>query len=183
MAAMFEEGRCVACDGIVPNGHQPDCPYRKAAADAMDSATGIAAPLLAGFTITLIGLVVPNPQHLRWTGWSLLLLTVSVLMFITCVQAGFWARRSRPEVDPLYSRSVPELDASYVLWTRVARETYDVAIVLLLCGLGTVVAPTDRHDRFQSWTAAGLCLAAAVAEVVWHFAGSRSRRIRTARRR
>ena len=173
MAAMFEEGRCVACDGIVPNGHRPDCPYRKGAAEATDSATGIAAPLLAGFTMTLIGLAVQNPERLLWPGWTLLVLTVAVLMFITCVQAGFWARRSRPDLDALYAKPVPEVDASYRLWTRVARETYDVAIVLLLCGLGAVVAPTNRHDRFQSWAAAGLCLAAAVIEVVWHFASRR----------
>jgi hypothetical protein len=92
-----EDGRCAACGGFEPDRHEPDCPDQKAMADAVDSATGVAAPLLGGFTLTLIGLIVSGPEDFRWPGWTLLLLTLAVLLFVACVQAGFWARRRRPE--------------------------------------------------------------------------------------
>jgi hypothetical protein len=91
--------RCHLCGGEPPYGHAPSCPYRRIAADAADAMTGVAAPLLAGFTISLIGFVVASPERARWPGLSLLLLTLSALTLLLCVQAGFWARRYRPDPD------------------------------------------------------------------------------------
>ncbi|WP_371599468.1 hypothetical protein [Streptomyces sp. NBC_00564] len=142
-------------------------------ADAIDSATGVAAPLLGGFTLTLIALVVQDDKEFRWPGWTLLLLTLAVLLFITCVQAGFWARWRRPE--SIHSNlDSPHVLSSYRTWVRVARDTYDAAIILLFCGLGAILAPIDHHDEVQRWLAAGLFLGAAFSEAIWHFAARRT---------
>jgi len=142
-------------------------------ADAVDSATGVAAPLLGGFTLTLIGLIVSGPEDFRWAGWALLLLTLAVLLFVTCVQAGFWARRSRPESFVQLAEYYATSTGSYRIWVRVASDTYDTAIVLLFCGLGAVLAPVGQRDVGLRWVASGMCFAAAVAEVVWHFVARR----------
>ncbi len=135
-AAPGDFERCHLCGGEPPYGHAPSCPYRRSAADAADAMTGVAAPLLAGFTISLIGFVVASPERARWPGLSLLLLTLSALTLLLCVQAGFWARRYKPDPDnPGPVRARPE-SSRYVSWSAVARIRYNSGISLLLLSLG-----------------------------------------------
>lgn len=60
---------------------------------AVDAVTNVAAPLLAGFGVAAIGVVSADTDKFRWPGLVLLSLTLAALLFVTCVQFGFHARR------------------------------------------------------------------------------------------
>jgi Trypsin-co-occurring domain 2 len=61
--------------------------------NAIEGMAGIAAPLLAGFSITLIGVIASDPSHFRWPGAALALLVITSSLLIGTVQCGFRARR------------------------------------------------------------------------------------------
>jgi hypothetical protein len=46
----------------------------------------VVAPLLAGFSITLLGLVVVNGRYLRWPDLALLLLAGASVLLLSVVQ-------------------------------------------------------------------------------------------------
>ena len=58
---------------------------------AIKSMGGIAAPLLAGFSITLAALILSAPQHFRWTSVTLTLLTGAAVALIGALQFTFRA--------------------------------------------------------------------------------------------
>src|SRR3954452_12145240 len=60
---------------------------------AVDMISTIAAPVLAGFTVALIGVVAQAPANFRWPGIALLLLLLTAVLFVMCLQCGFWARQ------------------------------------------------------------------------------------------
>jgi hypothetical protein len=155
---------CSACSMPLPR-HAPDCPYRRSLSDSIDTMSGVAAPLLAGFSIGLIGIVLSNASSLRWPGWTLLPLTVSVLCLITAVQGGFWVRHYRPDPD---SRAAPEVLPEYRFWLKLTQRTYNGGIAILLMGLAVAMYPDSGDEeavlRRVSSTLAAL---AAVAEVAW----------------
>jgi len=161
-----DEGRCIACGGQAPFDHEPGCPYLSGAADASDTMTGVAAPLLAGFTVSLATLVVQGQDDFKWPGVCVLAFTLSAVLLITAVQAGFWVRYYRPAVDTAGRfRTVPTR-RQYTLWNRVARRTYNGGIFLLLLGLAGVLAPRDPGDPLR-WVAAAVAALAAISELLW----------------
>jgi hypothetical protein len=117
----------------------------------------VAAPMLAGFTVTLIGVVAQADDRFRYPELSLLLLTLAAAALITCVQAGFWFQRPVPHT-------------SVRRWRSVARLSYDGGIVMLFAALSTVLTPMDTSQLVR-WVAAGVALAAALAEIVWSVVG------------
>ena len=172
-AAPGDFERCHLCGGEPPFGHAPSCPYRRSAADAADAMTGVAAPLLAGFTISLIGFVVASPERTRWPGVSLVVLTLTALILLLCVQAGFWARRYRPDPDSSVRMTVQSESRRYVGWTAAARISYNVGITLLLLSLATILAPPGASEAALRWIAAALAAGGAVTEVGWAISTSR----------
>src|SRR6266851_2942460 len=90
LARFFFFRRAVAPSPSPPEDWEAPWPY--AYPDAMDSASSVAAPLLAGFSFTLIALIVPEARGIRWPGAALSLLVAAGLSFIASVQCGFWAR-------------------------------------------------------------------------------------------
>jgi hypothetical protein len=70
---------------------------------AVRSAGTVAAPLLAGFSFTLAGLVlqlVPT-QVVRWPDLALLLFVIAGFFLIACIQFAFWAERWNISPDDL----------------------------------------------------------------------------------
>lgn len=174
-APSFEDGHvCNACGALLPL-HNARCPYRHSLQDSLDAMAGVAAPLLAGFSIAFIGLVISSAPAFRWPGWTLLSLTVSGLLLITAVQGGFWVRHYRPDVaneDRLsWNLALPE----YQRWLRVTRWAYNSGIALLLLGLALALYPR-AHDPAAPWrvVAAVVAGAAAVGEIVWALLARRS---------
>jgi hypothetical protein len=136
---------------------------------------GVAAPLLAGFSIAFIGLVIGSAAMFRWAGWTLLSLTVSALLLITAVQGGFWARYYRPDIS-IEDRSGWRLALpQFKRWVYVSRWSYNSGIALLLLGLALALYPSS-HDRDSVWrqVAAWIAVAAAIGEVIWTVFAHRS---------
>lgn len=174
-AAAFEDGQfCSACGAELPL-HSARCPYRHSLSDSFDAMAGVAAPLLAGFSIAFIGLVIGSVKEFRWPGLTLLSLTVSALLLITAVQGGFWARHYRPDVSAdessEWTLSLPE----FRRWLKVTRWSYNSGIALLLLGLALAIFPRS-HASDAAWrqVAAGFAAAAAVGEVIWALLAHRS---------
>ncbi|MGE7437964.1 hypothetical protein [Kitasatospora sp. NPDC001175] len=128
----------------------------------------------------MIGLIASKPEQFRWPGWTVLSLTAAILLFVACIEAGFFTRQYRPDFDDTSLAPDQEEERRYQRWSGAARETYDLAIVLLFTGLGAVLAPTSQSDSLPRWAAAGLCWVAATAELIWHFSAHRRLRVHKA---
>jgi hypothetical protein len=77
-----------AASPLEPRSWSVPSPYGAPA--AVDSLSTIAAPLLGGFSITLVGVVVQASEKFRFSSIALLLLTVAAVLLLLCVQCGFW---------------------------------------------------------------------------------------------
>jgi len=158
-----------------------------------DLMTGGAAPLLAGFSIALIGVIAQAPQSMRWPGTALLLYSLSAALLTTCVQFGFWARAyiySAQDVSAWF----PDFDSKswqkehmqklqrghfdrWRAWHKRARLMYDLGIVCLAAAVALTVAPPSSYGDHEisttetvlRWVAAGIIGCAAIAEIVWIF--------------
>ncbi|WP_151775068.1 hypothetical protein [Streptomyces abyssomicinicus] len=154
---------------------------------AVDAVTNVAAPLLAGFSVAAIGVVGADSDKFRWPGPSLLCLTVSALLFVTCVQFGFHARRhlySYADLTAWWTEEEladddrrrllrAEQHHNFDLWDRWrgrAYVAYSGGLVMLWTGVALVLAPpgsgTASGAAFR-WVASAVAACAAVGEVVW----------------
>jgi hypothetical protein len=59
---------------------------------AVDAIGNVAAPLLAGFSVSTIGIVLTAESAIRWPGAVFITLTLAAASFIMCVQCNFHAR-------------------------------------------------------------------------------------------
>jgi hypothetical protein len=155
-------------------------PFGQAA--AIEAMGTIAAPLLGGFAFAAIALVVQARPDVRWPDQTLALLVVAFLMFVTCVQATFHAKRHHvaPDEwlawlqlaptnlrrDELHKAFVAGL-SEYRRWVVVARWSYNLAIVLLFSATAVFLVP--RAHVVSGWRTAGIVIAglAALGECVW----------------
>jgi hypothetical protein len=141
-------------------GIRPPNPYGGFA--AVDGLGGVAAPLLAGFAVTMIALIVQIVDNVRWPNVSLVLLGASAVLLLQVVQLN--ARARGYAVTPAQAREwYPDIDtspdrASTVNWelrhhldcwrnlVRRARWRYNLAIVLLLCGIAVMLVPAKAAE-------------------------------------
>lgn len=174
------------------SAHDPtrDFPSPFGQATALDTMGTIAAPLLAGFAFASIGVILQVRTSLRWPDQALLLVVAAVLLFITCLQASFNARRHwvppdqwsawlglapttarRTELQRAWSRGL----GSYRFWSKLARVAYNCGIVVLLAAMAVLLVP--RGDP-GLWRILGIVLAStgALGEVVWVITAMRIRR-------
>ena len=152
---------------------------------ALQSAGTVAAPLLAGFSFTLVGLVLTSPGTIRWPDASLALLTAAGLFLITAVQSASWARRW--DVTPTEILGwwpnfewLPEAIQEQVFseqhthsrrqarWARATRLAYNGGILSLLAGMTVLLAPPERQPivSFRG-LAMLLALLGFFAEMIW----------------
>jgi hypothetical protein len=146
----------------------------------------IAAPVLAGFTIALLGVVAQAPANFRWPGTAMLLLLVTSTLFVMCLQCGFWARQylvSREEAAswfddfevPVRKEQVRREQVAYAHayegWAIRSKRLYRVALLAMFAALLVVLLPTTSGDgAIQSgWRWAGAWLAGLVFifETLW----------------
>lgn len=141
-------------------GPSPPNPYGLFA--TADGLGGVAAPLLAGFAITMIALVVQIASDVRWPDVSLVLLGAAAVLMLQVVQLNARARgyavtpsQARewyPDIDqhPGRVRVVNwELGHHLACWrdlVRRARGRYNLAIVLLLAGIAVLLVPRKPDD-------------------------------------
>lgn len=153
-------------------------PYGEPA--AVDSLGGIAAPLLAGFSLALIGLVAQAPQSSRWPDLALLLLAGTTVVMLASVQFAFRARRFAvtpaeaagwhpdfPDDPERQERVYAEIRAhrrAHRVWSQRARLAYNTGVCLLLLGLATTLLPAGRPSALRLSTVV-LVLLALVGEL------------------
>jgi Trypsin-co-occurring domain 2 len=149
---------------------------------AIEGMAGIAAPLLAGFSITLIGVIAGDPSHFRWPGAALAMLVITSSLLIGTVQCGFRARQFlysagdwrdwRPDLygphrDSLAGQQEEEY-LQWQSWERRAGWAYNIAICSLAVSLALTVAPaTGNSEAGLRWAAFAAALLAAYIEYVW----------------
>jgi hypothetical protein len=166
-----------------PTRPQWDPPSRYGWPGAVQSIGGTAAPLLAGFSMTVMASVINSGEHYRWPGQTLLLLAAAVVLFIACMESAVWARdfSAHPsEITPWWldfddlerQRKVTgeqhRFKQIHDLWANRARWTYSGALLLLLLGLASALTPARTSPAPSwRWAAAGLVLAASLYEAVW----------------
>ena len=114
-------------------------------ADSIVAMSSVAAPLLAGFSITCVTLAVQWYERFRCLG--LRLLSVASVVLLMAVQYGFWARR--------------------------AQRSYSLGVVIFLAGLGLVVgegmALVPPATPVRGWQPGPLAVFAAAIgyELLW----------------
>ncbi|GAA2230260.1 hypothetical protein [Streptomyces indiaensis] len=165
----------------------------------MDAVSNVAAPLLAGFAVAAIGVVAADSDQFRWPGAVLLCLTLAALLFVTCVQFGFHARRhlySPADITAWWSeeearerhdllREEHATDFQYwESWRRRAYAAYTGGMVVLWMGVSLVLLPPtpgSSPDTVFRWAAAAVAAGAAVVEAVWSTYPSIKRRLQRRR--
>lgn len=140
----------------------------------------VAAPLLAGFSITLIGVVAQAPANFALSGVTMLTLAVAAVYFVVCVQCGFWARQYLASPADLAAWEFPIDDAqkkvqaehgrAYEAWRYRTRKSYQVAILVLTLGLAFALVPRGSEDVVNyvtRWSAVAVVAVALGFEYWW----------------
>jgi hypothetical protein len=162
--------------------HDGDPPPTTAYADVVDKLGTIAAPLLGGFSITLIGLVVSKDASatIRWPSWSVAALTGATVLFLLAIQCTIAGRQFYVAPDEFKART-PELDEGlrefaygenlrqFRVWADRARAAFGFGLALLLLGLIGVILPPGPVSKFDGgrWCALAIGVAALLGEVAW----------------
>ena len=151
--------------------HEPDWdpPPLYGAGEAINSMGTIAAPLLAGFSLAaMVQTLTIKTSDTRWPDAALLLFMLAAVLFITTVQATFWARQyqTNPKEikdwwpDPTDAARLEELRyelkwhaAGFRMWANRARVTYSAALLALLAALTVLAVPPESHGQapFLRW--------------------------------
>jgi hypothetical protein len=151
--------------------------------DGLVAITGSAAPLLAGFGLTLAALTVTNSRQVRWPGTATLAAVLSVAVLVAAVQFGAWGRQNyatpalyrdwfddtdETAARDYYVREMDLLRRVYRVYARRARMSYDLGIILLMLALGLAVAPPPGSAQSAlRWVAAGVAWASSAGEICW----------------
>jgi hypothetical protein len=160
----------------------PPYPYNFPA--AIESMGSIAAPLLAGFSITLAVLILSSTAHFRWVNASTFLLVAAALALIASVQFAFQARQyvvtpsqieewwPFPDDPPTreYLRRVQRDHRKRSRrWGDFARYAYDIGLLCLLLGVTSILAPARglTHASDGRLATVALALLAFTIEACW----------------
>lgn len=135
---------------------RPEPPDPYGAFAAVDGLGGVASPLMAGFAITLIALVIQVEAQLRWPNAVLVLLSSATVLFLQVIQLN--ARAKGYAVTPAqaaewYDDMTDPGRQAVVLWelrhhraawsvlVRRARHRYNLGIVAHLAGGALMLVP------------------------------------------
>ena len=127
-----------------------------------DSVGTVTLPLLAGFIITSVVVVVSdNVAHFLWPGVTILVLAFAALVLIVAVQCAYHARVYLSKTDPDHKNGLD--------WARRARWFYDTGLFALLIGLALVVAPYHlaRIQDYFRLAAVVLASITCLVEALW----------------
>lgn len=171
--------------GGPPHGPYWETPDLYGEAEALNSMGTIAAPLLAGFSLAaMVQTLAINTREARWPDVALLLFMLAAILFITTVQAMFWARGYQttpqeikewwPDADDherltLLRRAQRRHAAGFRMWSNRARVTYSAALLCLLAALTILAIPPQHYEQapFWRWLAAAVGAAVLLIEIFW----------------
>ena len=146
---------------------------------ATDSLAGVAAPLLAGFGLATTAVIAQDPQHFRWPGASLIVLTAAMMLLMLSVQSGYHARAfiySPGDVDEWWPEHrndderrqwLHETHAQDVerwrVWSTRSRRCYNAGSFVLTVAVATIAAPpAGAQEAGLRWTCSVLVLGGAL---------------------
>jgi hypothetical protein len=156
--------------------------------DAIQTGGTIAAPLLAGFSFTLMALVITNGGYLRWPHTALLFLLLAGLTLVGAVQCAFWARQYCvtpdlvrswwPNLDDIGEgwtkedqagvyREQQEAMEAYERWASATRLLYNGGILLLLSGIAAALVPGKNSPLRGDGAAVAVAVAGGAIEAIW----------------
>ena len=104
---------------------------------AIEGRASIAAPVLAGFSLALVGVIAQDPTHFRWPGATLAALMAPIFCLIYAVRVG-----TRARLSALRGRR----DAYHVLSRRTFL-MYGIGISSLWACIGMTAAPPVSGGR------------------------------------
>ncbi|MEU9959511.1 hypothetical protein [Streptomyces sp. NPDC050982] len=143
----------------------------------------VAAPLLAGSSIAVVGVIIADGDKLRWPGPATFSLTLCAIFFISSIQRSFNARAnlfSAADVDAWFGTTgrPPEAvlkqfqRAGFQKWRSAvdgATNSYNLGVVMLGVGASLALAPPQNsgvvHASFR-WAACSVAGLAAVSELL-----------------
>jgi hypothetical protein len=169
-----------------PHGPYWEIPDPYGQQDALNSMGTIAAPLLAGFSLAaMVQTLTVTADEARWRDAAFLLFMLAAVLFVTAVQAMFWARgyQTTPSEIMAWWPDAPDskqrlellrkeqrrLAAGFRMWSDRARVIYGAALLCLLAALTVLAVPpqSDRAVPFMRWLAVAVGATAFIAEAVW----------------
>lgn len=149
---------------------------------AIEMMGSVASPLLAGFAIALMGLIVTGSESMRYPDIALLLLALGSVLFILVVQFTFWARlyavspnsiaewwpdfEKDPDRRAMVRREQWSARLNFEVWANRARGAYRGGILSLFFGVAVVLYPSGHISPLR-WTAIGTMLGGMVYEIIW----------------
>jgi MFS family permease len=150
---------------------------------AVSAAGSIAAPLLAGFAITLIGIVIQTGSNMRAPGLTLALFAGAVVALLASVQCAFLARLydtspaemkawwpdsgDRERLDQLV-REQADHSARHSRWSAYFRRTYNLGVLLLLAAITVMLMPPgSSHHQTERWLASAIMAIGFCGELAW----------------
>jgi hypothetical protein len=169
-------------------------------AETIQSAGMVVAPLLAGFTIALIGLLVDSSSdNIRYSNLALMVLVASAVLLVAAIQCAYAARQYvvRPdeieawwpgiedETDPGQEWRWRDLRAEQLahremhsLWAGRFRHAYHLGILLVFVGLALVLMPPRFPDAVGAarWGAIAIATVAVIGEAIWIVVSGRTER-------
>ena len=151
---------------------------------ALQSAGGIAAPLLAGFSFTMTSVLLTSPGVCRWQNATLALFVSAGLVLIFAVQTSLWLQSHsvKPsDYKDWYPENViegyPDSKAfewhkhdagKAVTFAKATRRLYNLGILLLLAAVTTAVLPPGVVSNSR-YVVVGAGAVGFVAELIWVF--------------
>lgn len=154
---------------------------------AQDGSYSVAGPLLAGFSLTLIVLVLQLPEGSSiWPDIVLFAFALSACCELLAIQFGFWMRAytvSRRDAldwwgdgeDVTRQGEVRRERMRHLLvrdvWARRARRSYELGVVSLLAGLTLLLIPASPLGMsYLRYCAAAIPFLALLFELAWAMA-------------
>jgi hypothetical protein len=159
----------------------PRAPYYLGYPEASAATQTVAAPLLAGASLTLVGVIVVDGDDFRWPGLTLLLVVGAAIALIASIQVGADARKylyNRQTVEAWYGKEdlqrnkkpLDRLSVHYVQWkvrNRRAVVVFNTGTMLLILAVSSALPPRGDDQAVWRWIAAGLALASTLVEAWW----------------
>ena len=164
----------------------PSASPSNAASESLDawikSVGDISAPVLAGFSVTVVVVVSDNARSFRWPGWAIIALTIAAIALVATLQCARHALKSRwPRSDETgdsklwqriwYLKLTAEERAWF--WRKRTRNFYHSGLTALLAGLAlTLAPPSGAGEEGLRWFASGLAFVACGVEALAFLIGS-----------
>jgi hypothetical protein len=153
-------------------------------AEAIDTIGSSAAPLLAGFSFALIGLVLQSGARLRWPDLALTLLVLAALLLIEAVHFAYSARRYYiPPAEWLAWASLAsegrlaDLETQVIAfhrhhnrWLIRTRYAYNLGVVTLMLAVTISLVPPGSISHLRL-TAIAIASIGFVIELTWTLGG------------